>query len=369
VIRHEAATGAAARALFGEYMDLVAARVGAQYPEVKDWGIHLFDFRSWIVSNDLRTALLVLLSAVGFVLLIACANIANLLLSRAASRQKEIAVRTALGASRGRMLGQLLTESLLLSAAGGAAGLLAALWTVQLMNRSLPPGVLPVPEVSIDSAVLLFALAVTLATGLLFGLAPAWHAAKADLNSVLKQGSRSSVGGQRLVVRNGLVAGELALATMLLIGAGLLMQSLARLQRVELGFRPDNLLTFQLAPPAAKYPGNVKPWALYREMLQSLNTIPGVRGAAISSGIPMGGGSYTRTPMIPYGKSILPDGTVLPTGSGDSVPDNYYFAAAFLDTIGYFDAGKRFWTDKPLPDGSKPKVLNGRFPVDTLCKK
>jgi len=293
-------------------MDLVAARVGAQFPEVKDWGIQLLDFAGTIVPDSLRTALLVLLGAVAFVLLIACANIANLLLSRGASRQKEIAVRTALGASRTRMLAQFLTESLLLSAVGGAAGLLAALWTVRIANRSLPQGLLPVPEVGVDSVVLLFALGITLATGLLFGLAPAWHAVRTDLNTVLKQGSRSSIGGQRQILRNGLVAGELALATVLLVGAGLLMQSLLRLQQVRLGFRPGGILSFQLAPPAAKYPDQVKRWALFRQVLQSLAAIPGVTGAAMSSGIPFGQGSYNRSPFMPMGTSILPDGASLP---------------------------------------------------------
>ena len=253
-----------------------------------------------------------LLGAVGLVLLIACANVANLLLSRAASRQKEIAVRTALGASRGRMLAQLLTESSLLSVAGGAAGVLAALWSVNAINRSLPPNLLPVPEVAVDSAVLFFALAVTLATGLLFGLAPAWHAARADLNTVLKQGSRSSIGGQRLIVRNGLVAGELALATILLVGAGLLMQSLLRLQQVQVGFRPEGVLTFQLAPPVARYANQAARWAFYREALQSLSAIPGVTGAAMSSGIPMGQGNFTRSPFMPTGASLLPDGASVP---------------------------------------------------------
>jgi putative ABC transport system permease protein len=293
-------------------MDLVAARVGAQFPEVKEWGIRLIDFTSTIVPDSLRTALLVLLGAVAFVLLIACANVANLLLSRAASRQKEIAIRTALGAGRGRMLAQFLTESLLLSAAGGVPGLLAALWTVQILNRSLPQGLLPVPDVAVDSSVLCFAFGITLATALLFGLAPAWHASRTDLNAVLKQAGRSSIGGQRLIVRHGLVAGELALATILLVSAGLLMQSLLRLQKVQLGFRPEGLLTFQLAAPAAKYPNQVKRWALFRDALQSLASIPGVSGAAMSSGIPMGQGSYNRSPFMPAGASTLPEGTSLP---------------------------------------------------------
>ena len=293
-------------------MNVIATRVGAQFPDVKDWGINLFDFRSLIVPDGLRTALLVLLGAVAFVLLIACANVANLQLSRSAARQKEIAVRTALGASRKHVMAQLLTESLLLSGLGGVAGLLAAFWTIRLANRALPQGLLPVPEVSIDASVLLFALAVTLATGLLFGLAPAWHAAAADLNTVLKQGSRSSIGGQRLIVRNGLVAGELALATVLLVGAGLLIQSLARLEKVPLGFRPEGIMSFQLAQPLVKYPDQAKRWAFYSRALESLSTIPGVTAAAMSSGIPMGQGSYTRSPFIPTSASILPDGTSLP---------------------------------------------------------
>jgi putative ABC transport system permease protein len=293
-------------------MDSVATRVGAQFPEVKEWGITLLDFTSTIVPGSLRTALLVLLGAVGFVLLIACANVANLLLSRAASRRQEIALRTALGASRARMLAQFLTESLLLSAAGGAAGLLTALGSVRIINQSLPQGLLPVPEVAIDSSVLFFALAITLATGLLFGLAPAWHAARADLNTVLKQGSRTSIGGQRLIVRNGLVAAELALATVLLVGAGLLLQSLQRLQQVHVGFRPEGVLTFQLAPPATRYPTPDKRWALFHQALQSLASIPGVSGAAMSSGIPMGQGSYNRSPFMPTGASILPAGASIP---------------------------------------------------------
>ena len=324
-------------------MNLVSARVGAQYPEVRDWGIQLLDFTGTIVPASLRTALLVLLGAVGLVLLIACANIANLLLSRAASRQKEIAVRTALGASRKRMLGQLLTESLLLSVAGGAAGLAAAWWSVRLANRWLPQGLLPVPEVAIDAPVLLFALAVTLATGLLFGLAPAWHAARVDLNTVLKQGGRSSVGGQRLLVRNGLVAGELALATVLLIGAGLLMQSLLRLQKVPLGFHPEGILSFQLALPASKYPNQVKRWALDHEVLARLAAIPGVSGAAMSSGIPMGQGSYNRSPFVPLGSKILPEGSAVPIDWRIATPG--YFRVMGIPLL----AGRDF-TDQDGPN-------------------
>ena len=293
-------------------MDTVASRVGRQYPEVKDWGIHLVTFFRLFVPAELQTALLVLLGAVISVLLIACANVANLLLSRSAARQVEIAVRTAMGAARGRLIRQLLTESLLLSLTGGVCGLIAALFTIRLMNHRLPPNLLPVADIPIDSLVLLFAAALSIVTGLIFGLAPAWHASRADLNAVLKQGGRSGSGAGRIVVRHLLVGSELALATALLIGAGLLMQTLFRLQGVNLGFRPERMLTFQVSPPPSRYAGPARQWAFYRSFLASLEAIPGAQGAAISSGVPMGGGAFTTTPAAPVGASALPADSAIP---------------------------------------------------------
>jgi putative ABC transport system permease protein len=292
-------------------MDTVAARVGQQYPEVKDWGIRLVDFDHWFVTEQLRTALLILLGAVGCVLLIACANVANLLLARAAARQREIAVRTAMGASRSRLLRQLLVESLALSSAGGALGLAGGFAAVRAINAQLPPSLLPVPEISIDVTVLLFALTITVLTGLLFGTVPAWHASKSDLNTVLKQASRSAAGGARPLLRNGLAAGELALATVLLIAAGLLAQSLVKLQHVPIGFDPAGLLTFQVSLPLTKYPADKAP-LFHSQLLASLRTIPGVEDAAVSSGIPFGVGNLTTTPMSPNGRSALPPGTAIP---------------------------------------------------------
>jgi putative ABC transport system permease protein len=292
-------------------MNVVTADVGRQYPEMKEWGVNLVDFYHWFVSPQLQTALVVLLSAVGCVLLIAAANVANLLLARAASRQKEIAVRTAIGASRGRLLRQLLVESVVLSSIGGAAGLLAALWGVDAINAVIPPNLLPVPDVRIDATVLVFAVVLTIATGLLFGIAPAWHAAGTDLNEVLKQSTRAS-SGARPRLRNGLAAAELALATILLIGAGLLTQSLLRLQHVNLGFRSDRLLTFQVSLPPARYPGE-KSTAFYRSLQESLRATPGIRAAAMSSGIPFGQGSYTTSPFATTGPSSLPADAAVPT--------------------------------------------------------
>jgi putative ABC transport system permease protein len=328
-------------------MDAVAERVGQQYPEVKDWGIHLQTFYDWLVPRQLRTALLVLLGAVVLVLLIASANVANLLLSRAASRQKEIAVRIALGASGGRLVRQLVTESLVLSVAGGAAGLAAAKWAVRLMNTSLPPNLLPVPDIPVDSMVLLFTLGVTAATGLLFGMAPAWQVARTNLNSLLKEGGRSSVAGARPLLRKGLVAGELALATMLLIGAGLLLESLLRLEKVRVGFRPEGLLTFQLSPPQTKYPV-AGSWAFYRDLLERLRTLPGVRGAAISSGIPFGAGTYSRTPTAPVGPSLLQPGASIPIDWRSVSPD--YFRTMQIPLV-----RGRFFTDADTP--TAPPVM------------
>ena len=289
-------------------MDTLSHLLGIEYPEIKDWGIHLQTFYDLLVPLPLRTALAVLMGTVVLVLLIAAANVANLLLSRAASRQKEIAVRIAVGSGRARLLRQLLTESLALSLAGGGAGLAAADWAVHLMSASLPPGLLPVERIRIDSAVLFFSLGITIAAGLLFGIVPACQALRTNLAGALKEGGRTSSGDRRILLRSGLVAGELALATMLLIGAGLLLQSLLHLQNVRLGFRPDGLLTFQLSPPPAKYPSLGKSVEFYRELVNRLRELPGVRGAAVSTGLPFGAGLYSRTPMAPVGPSLLNPG-------------------------------------------------------------
>ena len=293
-------------------MDTIAARVGREYPEVRDWGIHLVSFFDSFIAADIQTGLLVLMGAVGCVLLIACANIANMLLSRAAARQKEMAVRTAIGAGRSRPLRQMLVESIALSFGGGLVGACAAIWSVSIISGTLPPNLLPVPEVQVDSTALLFALVLTVLTGLLFGIAPAWRITNADLNDVLKQAGRGSTGTRRSLFRNGLAAAELAFATILLIGAGLLAQSFLQLQRVRVGFEARGLITFQLAPPVAKYPINTKAPLLYRALLDSLQSLPGVKGAGVSSGIPFGAGNYTRTPMFSKDGSVLPPDAAVP---------------------------------------------------------
>ena len=338
-------------------MEAVAAHVGRQFPEVKDWSIRLVTFFDFFVSPQIRTALLVLMGTVALVLLIACANVANLLLSRAASRQQEVAVRLAIGASRYRLLRQFLAESLLLSLGGGVAGVLEADAVVRLLERVVPGNLLPVPDFAVDGAVLCFALAVTLGTGLIFGLAPAWHSARADLGLVLKQGSRSST-GPAPVLRNALVVGELALATVLLAGSGLLLQSFLKIQRAPLGFQADKLLTFQLTLPQARYSSQPKVWGFYRHALQSLAALPGTEGAAISSAMPLGNGFYSRTPFLTVGQSALAPGQSVPIDWRVVSPD--YFHTMRIPLL-----EGRVFTDADGP-AARPVALLSRRAADKL---
>jgi putative ABC transport system permease protein len=289
-------------------MDSISSHMDRIYPEMHDWGVRLLSMKETFVSPELKTGLVVLLLAVVFVLLIACANIANLLLSRAAAREQEIAVRTAAGASRARLIRQLLIESVSLASVGGAIGFAGAFWAVSAINRALPPNTLAVPEVHADARVLLFAVAATVATGLLFGLAPAWRVTRLDINDVLKQAGRGSPGGGHTRLRNGLAAAEVALATVPLIGAGLLIKTLGNLQSAHLGFDSRALITFQIALPTAKYPLTAQAPQFYHALLDSIQATAGVRDAAVSSGIPFGAGSYTTSPVIAQG-SVLPPGT------------------------------------------------------------
>jgi putative ABC transport system permease protein len=292
--------------------DTTAAGMAATWPELRDWGIHLLSFRDTFVAPQLRASLLILLAGVMCVLLIACANIANLLLARATSRRREMAVRTALGAPRARLVRQVLVESTALAGIGGAFGILGAMALVRVVNAALPANLLPVPDVPLDGTVLLFAAFSTVATGVLFGLAPAAFASEGRVGDVLKSSRGDTGGGAPLRLRRLLAASELALATVLLIGAGLLVQTFLNLQGARLGFDPQGLLTFQLAPPAAKYPPPDKASQLYRSLLDSLQAAPGVRGAAVSSGLPFGQGNYTTSPLVTSGPSVLPPDTPVP---------------------------------------------------------
>jgi putative ABC transport system permease protein len=293
-------------------MNAVSIAMGRQYPEISNWSTHIISLFDTFVGPELKTGLWVLMCAVFCVLLIACANIANLLLARAASRQSEMAIRTALGAGRRRLIRQMLIESVVLCSIGGVAGLGIAVAALRLLNNALPANTLPIPVIEIDGNVAMFAFGLTVLTGLLFGIAPAWRGSKINLNDVIKHGGRGLAGTSGARLRNTLAAVELALATVLLIGAGLLIQSLSKLQRVQLGFVPNGLITFQLSPPAAKYPDVDRKQELYRTLIDSLQTIPGVRGAAVSSGVPFGVGTYGQHPMVTTDQSVLPHGAAVP---------------------------------------------------------
>ncbi|MGH9838201.1 MAG: ADOP family duplicated permease, partial [Blastocatellia bacterium] len=234
-------------------MDTLARQLEQQYPKSNaGWGVLMRTFYDWIVPEQIRRSMLVLFAAVGFVLLIACANVANLLLARASTRQREMAVRAALGASRARVMRQLLTESLLLATLGGLAGVLLALWSSNLLKTSTVLNIPRLDETRLDLRVLGFTFIVSLLTGLIFGLAPAWQASKLNLNETLKEGGRSG-GAARRGLRGALVIGEVALALVLLLGAGLMMRSFAHLQNVPLGFAPENVMTMQVGLPTSKY--------------------------------------------------------------------------------------------------------------------
>ena len=268
-------------------MDALMARLGQQYPDTNsNRRIHIESLYDNTVQ-DVRPALFVLLGAVGFVLLIACVNVANLLLARSAVRQKEIAIRTALGASRWRVVRQLLTESVVLGVFGGALGLLLALWWTDAL-KSLVPGNIPrLTEAGIDMRVLGFTILVSAITGIIFGLVPALQASKPDLNEVLKEGDRGST-GSRHRVRSVLVVSEIAIALVLLIGAGLMVKSLWRLQSVNTGFETRNLLTMQLSYTAR--PGETaRARNFFTELEEKVKALPGVGSVAFSNGLPFMG--------------------------------------------------------------------------------
>ena len=260
-------------------------------------GLKLVPLQEQVVGQ-VKPILLVLLGAVGFVLLIACANVASLLLTRSLARQKEISIRAALGASRWRVVRQLLTESVLLSLVGGAVGLLIAYWGVRGLVAVLPDAqlnALPfLQSLQLDGRILAFSFGLSLLTGIVFGLAPALQSSRLDLNEVLKEGGRNTMGGAGHRLRSALVMTEIALAVVLLVGAGLMMKSLLRLLQSNIGFNPENVLTMNVVLPAGKYNDNNRQIAFFDQLQERLQSLPGVTGAGTVNILPLQGGNTTR---------------------------------------------------------------------------
>ena len=250
------------------------------------------------VVGDVRPALLALLGAVGFVLLIACANIANLLLARGSARGRELAVRVALGAARWRVIRQLLTESVLLAVLGGIAGVILGVWAIDGLIALAPESMPRLNEVRLQADVLAFASVVTLLTGILFGLGPAIQSARAGLTQSLKEGTRGSTGVGGRAMRRVLIGVEVATALILLTGGGLLLRNFMELQAADLGFKADKILVGFLSPPRTAYPGAQLRRAFYDQVLEKAAALPGVTHAALSSILPLGGGDSDTSFMI-----------------------------------------------------------------------
>ena len=326
------------------------------YPDThgSEIGVYATALKDYVVDPNAQRAMWVLFVAVVFVLLIACANVANLLLARAAEREKEIAVRTALGASRFSIVRQLLTESLLLSALGAAAGWLLAHWLVAAVSKFLPDVWQRMGEVRLDAGVFGFTLLLAVLTGLLFGLAPALGATKVNLNEALKNGARAVSGSRpRRRLRSALVVLEVALALVLLVGSGLLLKSFANLRRVELGFNPDNVLTMSLRLPNSRYREPAQRVNFFQQTLANVKQLPGVQSAAICFSLLMAGDGATD-PVIIEGRPPIPKGEE-PVLRGGSVSADYF------RTMGIAIRTGRAFTEQEVWQESNVIIVNEAF--------
>jgi putative ABC transport system permease protein len=333
-------------------MDTINQRLAQNYVETNTgWSVHLTELRESLVG-ELRTSLLILLGAVAFVLLIACANVANLLLARAAYRQKEIALRTALGASRLRVVRQLLTESVLLSFVSGMAGLALSLWFIKLLIAITPPNTPRLSEIRIDLRVFAFTFGVTILAGILFGLFPALQTSRPNLNETLKDsGQRGSETGGRNRVGSLLIVSEIALSFMLLAGAGLLIKSFLHLREINPGFNPDNVLTMRLALTPGKYAQGEPRAQIYKQLIDHVKATPGVQSAGAVLSLPLGGDTFE------VGRSLIREGRPM-------TPDESSNAQYLPVTPDYFQTlqiplkSGRFFTDQDTLQSTKVVIVN-----------
>jgi putative ABC transport system permease protein len=331
----------------------IAAELARRVPlSNKGWSVSVEPLQNDFLSAGTRTTLWLLLAAVGFVVAIACVNVANLLLARGAVQEREMAIRAALGASRGRMIRQVLTQSVVLAAAGGMLGILSGAWILDGLLVLFPRGTLPAEaDPRLNVPVLLFALLTTTACGLLFGSAPAWQASRVDLNEILGQGGRTSTGGRRRL-RQGLALVELALALTSLAGAGLAIQSFWNRTQVDLGVQTEHTLTFSLPVTEQQLKTRERITAFYRQLLERLRTVPGVTHASVSTGLPLQG--------APFGMPFHLAGTApcAPSCAGAVVR---MVTPAFFQTFGGAIVRGRAFTDDDTSGAVRVALVSQQF--------
>lgn len=333
-------------------LDTINQRLAQNYVDTNSgWSARVINLQERMVGS-MRKSLLILLGAVAFVLLIACANVANLMLARATGRQKEIAVRAALGASRWRVIRQLLTESVLLSVIGGAIGLLLSVWLTKLLVSISPANTPRFDEIKPDFRVFALTLGLTVITGILCGLAPALQASRIDLNGGLKEGGGKGSGGSRNKrLRSLMMVSEIALSFMLLVGAGLLIKSFMRLREVSPGFTPDNVLTMRVSMPSSKYPKGEPRVQVLKQTLEGLKTLPGVQSSAAVLSLPLGGDTFN------VGRSYIREGR--PASPEESVNATYLvITPAYFQTLQIPLLAGRAFNDQDNEQTTKVVIVN-----------
>ncbi len=337
-----------ARAGMAAFGSTLAKAFPDNYPPSSGWAIRV-DSLNELLVGDVRGALMVLLAAVGFVLLIACANVANLLLGRASGRMRELSIRAALGAAKWRIARQLLTESVMLGLLGGAAGILLGSWAVGFLVTSGPQQLPRLDEVSIDGRVLAFTAAIAILTGVLFGLAPAIQVATGSLHEMLKSGARGAAGSlRRHRTRSALVVAEVALSLVLLVAAGLLLRSFASLQKVDPGFRAVNVLTFGISLPESAYSTQERTTGFFHTLLDRLAALPGVRAAGAVNPLPFSGNNSSG--------SFLIEGRTVPSGGTAPHADQRAVSPGYFKAMGIPLRRGRLLTDADRP-GAPPAVV------------
>jgi len=337
-------------------MDAVTTHIATAYPKSnKGWGSFVEPLKNDFLPSERKLTLWLLLGAVGFVLLIACVNVANLLLAKSMTRQKEVAIRSALGATPKAIFAQLMTESLLLATVGGLLGIGVGVAMLRGLIAVMPENTLPTEaDLRLNIPILLFTLAATTLAGLLFGCVPAWYASRVDPGETLKEGGRTGTGIGRQQVRRALVVGEFALALALLAGAGLAIHSFVNLTRVDLGVRTDHILTFGLPVPESRAKETQPIVAYYRQILASIQSVPGVSHVTAMTGMPLYGAGFGM-PFTIAGQPAFNDPSQRPgAGFGMVTPD-------FFQTFGIRLIKGRFFTDQDDTASVKVAVVNEEF--------